>query len=318
MSDISKNLTVTVNYASPGARPPVYIAGSFSSPPWQPQELDFVEDESGNSLEKKEYKFFAHLQLEEGQWEYKFRLGNGNWWVCDDSTETGETTFVIIMGRMKTKSWLVFDKSGNENNLLVVRSSNSRSPLDSRPVKTTPEDGSIAVTELSEILKGVDEISPSDPNQNHSNQFLGHEAESESFQRGNHSVNFTIREDVPRAFAENFILYSEATEKDDAVFRPSDPSSMPLVASQKAGRPQNANDIFIPREREDFQPLLEHDTMQEDGIRQRKTTVDVAPIPSRKMTDNSHVSENWFRYLWQCFLLWFFSICHNIFGTNSG
>lgn len=105
MSDVPKSCTVTINFASPGAQPPVFVAGSFTNPPWRPQELDFVVDEIEDSApERKEYKFFAQFQLEEGQWEYKFRLGYGNWWVCDDQTETGNTSFSMIVRQAKTNS----------------------------------------------------------------------------------------------------------------------------------------------------------------------------------------------------------------------
>lgn len=91
MSGIPKSQKITINYASPGAQPPIYVADSFTDPPWQPQELEFVANESkGASLGAKEYDFFAHFDIKEGRWEYKFRLGTGDWWVCDDRIETGE------------------------------------------------------------------------------------------------------------------------------------------------------------------------------------------------------------------------------------
>ena len=77
-----------VTFASPGARPPVFVAGAFTTPPWEPSELE-AETEHG------EYKFHKQFEVKEGRWQYKFRLGLGNWWVCDKNTEIGKKTTLL-------------------------------------------------------------------------------------------------------------------------------------------------------------------------------------------------------------------------------
>ena len=50
-----------------------------------------------------EYRFFKSFDVEEGEYQYKFRLGPGDWWACDESRPT------------------VDDGMGNKNNLLAVK-----------------------------------------------------------------------------------------------------------------------------------------------------------------------------------------------------
>ncbi|KAM3081973.1 hypothetical protein ACMFMG_004433 [Clarireedia jacksonii] len=91
----SNKTSVVIEYSKPGVEPPIYVAGSFSS--WQPLQMEFTDDaEHGR-------KFTRKLEVEEGkEYQYKFRLGDGNWWELDESGPT------------------VTDESGNRNNLLAV------------------------------------------------------------------------------------------------------------------------------------------------------------------------------------------------------
>lgn len=94
MPDEKEKTAVRINYSSPGAQPPIYIAGSFTNPPWQPMVLQYAVDESlahtkDEHIKAKEYRFYTDLQVAEGRWEYKFRLGIGDWWACDTRLETG-------------------------------------------------------------------------------------------------------------------------------------------------------------------------------------------------------------------------------------
>ncbi|KAI9869944.1 MAG: hypothetical protein M1830_004899, partial [Pleopsidium flavum] len=81
---------IRLKYSHPGARPPVYVAASFTSPPWQPLELDYVQVSSmNNDLDNmSEFEFFKDFYVTEGHWQYKFRLGPGDWWVCREGVET--------------------------------------------------------------------------------------------------------------------------------------------------------------------------------------------------------------------------------------
>ncbi|KAI9809551.1 MAG: hypothetical protein M1827_006786 [Pycnora praestabilis] len=106
--------SVTLSYAHPDTQPPVYVAGSFTSPPWVPQELTHsVEAEhEHNGLSK----FYKNLDIPEGRWQYKYRIGEGDWWVIDKNSES------------------VIDEAGNENNLLVVE------PKSKPELYTNPDD----------------------------------------------------------------------------------------------------------------------------------------------------------------------------------
>ena len=95
---------VTVEYSSPGLQPPVYILTSLSEPQWEPVEME-AKDKDG-----AEYRFCRAFDVEEGEYQYKFRLGPGDWWVCDESRPT------------------VDDGMGNKNNLLPVKSQELKAP----------------------------------------------------------------------------------------------------------------------------------------------------------------------------------------------
>lgn len=80
-----KKNPVTIKYTNSGTQPPVFLAGSFSEPPWHPQEMDFTTGENG------EHKFYKEVIVEEGgQFQYKFRLGMGDWWVLNELAPTGK------------------------------------------------------------------------------------------------------------------------------------------------------------------------------------------------------------------------------------
>ena len=83
----------TITFSSPGALPPVFIAGSFTEPPWNPEELEH-NTENGKladiSTEQPDLRFYKAFDVPPGRWQYKFRLGLGDWWVCDKHTEIGE------------------------------------------------------------------------------------------------------------------------------------------------------------------------------------------------------------------------------------
>jgi hypothetical protein len=87
---------VTITYASPGLQPPVYITTSLSEPQWELLEMGCSESPSG------EWEFTKTFSAVEGEYQYKFRLGPGDWWVCDESKPT------------------VDDGFGDRNNVLVV------------------------------------------------------------------------------------------------------------------------------------------------------------------------------------------------------
>ncbi|RMY90658.1 hypothetical protein D0862_09904 [Hortaea werneckii] len=88
---------VTVEYAHAGLQPPVFVCTSLSEPQWQPIEMDKEKRANG------EYRFFKSFSAAEGEYQYKFRLGPGDWWVTDDQKP------------------VVDDGAGNKNNLMTVK-----------------------------------------------------------------------------------------------------------------------------------------------------------------------------------------------------
>ena len=88
---------VSIDFASPGLQPPVYIFTSLSHPQWEAIEMFPVKQMNG------EFTFVRNFDAEEGEYQYKFRLGPGDWWVCDERRE------------------IVDDGAGNRNNLIVVK-----------------------------------------------------------------------------------------------------------------------------------------------------------------------------------------------------
>lgn len=85
---------VTITFSSPGAKPPVFVAGTFTEPPWEPHELGFeiCTPKDGNG-HVPEYYFFKNFDVAAGEYQYKFRLGPGDWWVCDENEEIGTNMF---------------------------------------------------------------------------------------------------------------------------------------------------------------------------------------------------------------------------------
>lgn len=83
MAEGEASYPVQITFRSPGARPPVYVAGSFTVPEWQPHELDY-------SQIRTSYTFSREFDVPAGTFQYKFRLGHrGDWWVCDSTEKIG-------------------------------------------------------------------------------------------------------------------------------------------------------------------------------------------------------------------------------------
>ncbi|KAK1073073.1 hypothetical protein LTR12_013138 [Friedmanniomyces endolithicus] len=87
----------TVKYTSKGLQPPVYIFTSLSDPQWEAVEMDH------EILADGENGFSKTFMADEGEYQYKFRLGPGEWWALDDTKPTLD------------------DGAGNKNNVMVVK-----------------------------------------------------------------------------------------------------------------------------------------------------------------------------------------------------
>lgn len=75
--------SVKLSFSSPGLKAPVYIVTSLSQPQWHPVEMEYIQQADG------ELKFSKDFEAEEGQYQYKFRLGPGDWWALDESKPSG-------------------------------------------------------------------------------------------------------------------------------------------------------------------------------------------------------------------------------------
>lgn len=77
-------VSVTITYKQPGTQPPIFVAGSFSNPKWEPQEMDFTTEDGG------EHTFYKNIEVRpNAQIEYKFRVGLGDWWVLNETAAIG-------------------------------------------------------------------------------------------------------------------------------------------------------------------------------------------------------------------------------------
>jgi 1,4-alpha-glucan branching enzyme len=77
-------VSTTIIFKKDNVQPPVFVAGGFTD--WSPVEMTYETTESNGSVENV---FFHKTQLEPGEYQYKFRLGPGDWWVLDESAPKG-------------------------------------------------------------------------------------------------------------------------------------------------------------------------------------------------------------------------------------
>lgn len=82
MSD--SKVTITISNRAPGIQPPVYVAGSYSNPEWVPEPMEYTTSDEGV------HTFTKTLQVEpESKIVYKFRVGEGDWWLLNEDAPTG-------------------------------------------------------------------------------------------------------------------------------------------------------------------------------------------------------------------------------------
>ncbi|KAI1265094.1 hypothetical protein F5Y18DRAFT_57405 [Xylariaceae sp. FL1019] len=131
----SDQVPVTFMFHKRDMRPPLFVAGSFSDPPWQPHEMNHSMDQHGDSM-------FTYTVLVDGDTDvqYKFRIGRGDWWALDPDAET------------------VTDDQGNTNNILhvppqVTAQENIHLQV---TADTSPPWPALQVTELSEDTVNID------------------------------------------------------------------------------------------------------------------------------------------------------------------
>lgn len=85
----SHKVPLTFTFHQGGLRPPLFVAGTFSDPPWQPEEMEASTDEHG------EFTFTKKIMVNESsEIQYKYLSASGDWWLTDPNADTGEMLFV--------------------------------------------------------------------------------------------------------------------------------------------------------------------------------------------------------------------------------
>ena len=89
-----KRTDVTITFET-NAHPPVFVAGSMTLPLWEPLEMSSVQNTSSptSGTDPSKYARLFHV-VEEGHYQYKFRLGSEGPWIVDESIEVGELNCV--------------------------------------------------------------------------------------------------------------------------------------------------------------------------------------------------------------------------------
>jgi ATP-dependent RNA helicase MRH4 len=81
---MSSKTPCTITYKKPGTLPPVFLAGSFTDPQWQLQEMENTTDQNGDHI------FRSEVMLEPDQdYQFKLRIGHDNWALAENYP-TGE------------------------------------------------------------------------------------------------------------------------------------------------------------------------------------------------------------------------------------
>ncbi|KIH90618.1 hypothetical protein SPBR_00453 [Sporothrix brasiliensis 5110] len=121
---VKDGVVVEITYRSKDIQPPLWLAGSFSKPPWTPVEMEHKTAADGEHIFTKSIRAKPGTEV-----QYKFRVGEGDWWVLDESIPT------------------VTDDMGNRNNVLKVKAHESAksNPSVQKP-PTPPPDSPILPT----------------------------------------------------------------------------------------------------------------------------------------------------------------------------
>jgi len=81
---MASTVPVLITYRKAGTQPPLYLAGTFSEPRWHPIEMEYTTEQGGEHTFQKE----VHVRPRDTL-QYKFRVGDGDWWVLDEDSPTG-------------------------------------------------------------------------------------------------------------------------------------------------------------------------------------------------------------------------------------
>ncbi|OQV11063.1 hypothetical protein CLAIMM_14965 [Cladophialophora immunda] len=123
-------VAITITFEKDNVQPPVYIAGSFTE--WSPREMSF---ETAPTTGSTQNVFLYKADLEPGDYQYKFRLGPGDWWALDESSPTAN------------------DEQGNVNNVISVKAQVSESPPEDASEQISKPVASILNTRDAHIIE---------------------------------------------------------------------------------------------------------------------------------------------------------------------
>lgn len=95
--------TVKISIRRPALSPAVFVAGSFTDPAWEAVELvgeeaAAAEDDKENKDGDGEFVFARSFKVEDGEYRYKFRLGEDGEWFVDEGVGSGEFRVVLCLG----------------------------------------------------------------------------------------------------------------------------------------------------------------------------------------------------------------------------
>ncbi|KAI1628415.1 hypothetical protein EDD37DRAFT_5104 [Exophiala viscosa] len=128
-------VSTVITFSKPDIQGPVYVAGSFTE--WSPVEMNCESTASGLN------KFSYTADLNPGKYQYKFRLGPGDWWVLDESTSTEN------------------DGAGNVNNVLAVE---AEAQIENEAQKSTESPSTPAEEPAQATVSAPDAVDSSIPN----------------------------------------------------------------------------------------------------------------------------------------------------------
>ncbi|KAK4985609.1 hypothetical protein LTR50_005874 [Elasticomyces elasticus] len=221
--------TVRITYSHPGTRPPVYIVTSLSKPQW-----DVLEMSSRSKGEEFEF-YYDFDGVEEGEYQYKFRLGPGDWWVLDQ------------------KQTMAVDSSGNMNNVIDVAAAHEKLAEKPRAVTETAA-AAVPVQELEKTTRADSELTKREEEA----PLMRHETILQPTQQAagaQHGSEVEDREDYEAEDEEPVPLFRHETTMD----RPAD-------LTQEAAETDDAAPLFrhetMPLQADEGQPpLLHHETL---------------------------------------------------------
>ena len=100
-TDSARSSQVIIEYSGKGLEPPVYVAGSFTS--WTPVQMKLKQPSTSSTDKDAEVHFVCVFEnVPEGEYQYKFRIGEGEWWVTDDRVGARTGTFLISTAAIDT------------------------------------------------------------------------------------------------------------------------------------------------------------------------------------------------------------------------